>query len=84
MEWTEWLLSRELRQFVFDHGLFIPLLFIARVIVVTTLEMDDAGESGALSVDPFDGHCRCVAGWVPPVTCCLVCELTDSHSADVT
>jgi sterol desaturase/sphingolipid hydroxylase (fatty acid hydroxylase superfamily) len=38
MEWTEWLLSRDLRQFVFDHGLFIPLLFIARVIVVTTLE----------------------------------------------
>jgi sterol desaturase/sphingolipid hydroxylase (fatty acid hydroxylase superfamily) len=39
MEWIEWLLSREFRQFVLDHGLFIPLLFVARIIVVTTLEL---------------------------------------------
>ena len=39
MEWIEWLLSREFRQFVLDHGLFIPLLFVARIIVVTTLEI---------------------------------------------
>lgn len=38
MEWIEWLQSREFRQFVFDHDLFILLLFTARVIVVTALE----------------------------------------------
>ena len=38
MEWIEWLQSRESRQFVFDHGLFIPLLFTARVVFVTALE----------------------------------------------
>jgi len=38
MEWIEWLMNREFRQFVFDHDLFIPLLFTARVIVVTALE----------------------------------------------
>ncbi len=38
MEWIEWLLSREFRAFVLDHGLFIPLLFVARVIGVTALE----------------------------------------------
>lgn len=38
MEWIEWLMSREFRQFVFDHDLFIPLLFTARVIFVTSLE----------------------------------------------
>ena len=38
MEWIEWLLSREFREFVFDHDLFIPLLFTARVLVVTSLE----------------------------------------------
>ncbi len=38
MEWIEWLLSREFRQFVLDHDLFIPLLFAARVVCVTTLE----------------------------------------------
>lgn len=37
MEWIEWLLSREFRQFVFDHSLFIPLLFTTRVILVTAL-----------------------------------------------
>lgn len=39
MEWIEWVLSREFRQFILDHGLFIPLLFVARVMVVTTLEL---------------------------------------------
>jgi sterol desaturase/sphingolipid hydroxylase (fatty acid hydroxylase superfamily) len=38
MEWLDWLVSREVRQFILDHGLFIPLLFIARVIFVTALE----------------------------------------------
>ncbi|WHZ26719.1 MAG: hypothetical protein OJF51_001515 [Nitrospira sp.] len=38
MEWIEWLLSREFRQFIFDHNLFIPFLFTTRVIVVTVLE----------------------------------------------
>lgn len=38
MEWIEWLLSREFRQFILDHNLFIPLLFIARIIGVTALE----------------------------------------------
>jgi sterol desaturase/sphingolipid hydroxylase (fatty acid hydroxylase superfamily) len=38
MDWVEWLLSREFRQFVLDHGLFIPLLFAARVVVVTGIE----------------------------------------------
>ncbi|MGH7216166.1 MAG: hypothetical protein ACREIG_02900, partial [Nitrospiraceae bacterium] len=39
MEWLEWLLSREFRQFILDHDLFIPLLFLARVIFVTGLEL---------------------------------------------
>lgn len=38
MEWIEWLLSREFRQFVLTHDLFIPLLFIARVVGVTAIE----------------------------------------------
>lgn len=38
MDWIEWLLSREFRQFVLQHDLFIPLLFIARVLVMTALE----------------------------------------------
>jgi sterol desaturase/sphingolipid hydroxylase (fatty acid hydroxylase superfamily) len=38
MDWTEWLLSREFRQFVLAHDLFIPLLFVARVVGVTALE----------------------------------------------
>ena len=39
MEWIEWVLSREFRQFVLEHNLFIPLLFIARAVAVTTLEL---------------------------------------------
>jgi len=39
MEWIEWLLSREFRQFVLDHNLFIPLLFLARIVILTTLEL---------------------------------------------
>ncbi len=38
MEWIEWLFSREFRQFILNHDLFIPLLFTARVIFVTALE----------------------------------------------
>lgn len=39
MEWLEWLLSREFRQFILSHDLFVPLLFLARVIFVTALEL---------------------------------------------
>ena len=39
MDWVEWLLSREFRQFVLDHHLFFPLLFVGRLIGVTTLEL---------------------------------------------
>ena len=39
MEWIEWVLSREFRQFILEHNLFIPLLFIARAVAVTTLEL---------------------------------------------
>ena len=39
MDWVEWLLSREFRQFVLDHNLFFPLLFVGRLIGVTTLEL---------------------------------------------
>jgi sterol desaturase/sphingolipid hydroxylase (fatty acid hydroxylase superfamily) len=39
MEWLEWLLSREFRQFILNHDLFIPLLFLARVIFVTAIEL---------------------------------------------
>ncbi len=38
MEWLEWLLSREFRQFVLEHNLFFPLLFVGRLIGVTALE----------------------------------------------
>ncbi|THJ19817.1 MAG: sterol desaturase family protein [Nitrospira sp. CG24D] len=38
MEWIEWLLSREFRQFLFDNNLFFPLLFVARLLSMTTLE----------------------------------------------
>ena len=38
MDCIEWLLSREFRRFVLAHDLFIPLLFIARVVGVTALE----------------------------------------------
>jgi sterol desaturase/sphingolipid hydroxylase (fatty acid hydroxylase superfamily) len=39
MEWIEWLLSREFRQFVLNNDLFIPLLFLGRVIFVTAIEL---------------------------------------------
>lgn len=39
MDWVEWLLSREFRQFVLDHNLFFPLLFVGRLIGVTALEL---------------------------------------------
>lgn len=38
MEWIEWLLSREFRQFLLHNDLFFPLLFVARLIGVTMLE----------------------------------------------
>jgi len=38
MELLDWLLSREFRQFVLDHDLFFPLLFVARLFGVTLLE----------------------------------------------
>jgi sterol desaturase/sphingolipid hydroxylase (fatty acid hydroxylase superfamily) len=38
MEWIEWLLSSEFRKFLLDHDLFFPLLFVVRLIGVTTLE----------------------------------------------
>ena len=31
--------EREFRQFILNHDLFIPLLFLARVIFVTALEL---------------------------------------------
>ncbi len=39
MEWVEWLLSREFRQFVLDHGLFVHILFLARLVGVTVIEL---------------------------------------------
>ena len=39
MEWVEWLLSREFRQFVLDHGLFVHILFLARLVGVTAIEL---------------------------------------------
>ena len=38
MDWIAWLWSGEFRRFVLTHDLFIPLLFIARVVGVTALE----------------------------------------------
>ena len=38
MDWIEWLLSRDVRQFVLAHDLFIPLLFMARVVAMTAVE----------------------------------------------
>ena len=38
MDWIEWLLSREFRQFVLQHDLFIPLLFVGRVLAMTAVE----------------------------------------------
>jgi sterol desaturase/sphingolipid hydroxylase (fatty acid hydroxylase superfamily) len=39
MEWVDWVLSREFRQFILDNGLFFWLLFLARVVGVTALEL---------------------------------------------
>jgi len=39
MDWVEWLLSREFRQFVLDNNLFFPLLFVARFVGMTTIEL---------------------------------------------
>lgn len=39
MEWIEWLLSREFRQFVLEHDLFFFLLFLARALAFTGLEL---------------------------------------------
>ncbi|HEU4684965.1 MAG TPA: sterol desaturase family protein [Nitrospira sp.] len=39
MEWIEWLLSREFRQFTLEHNLFFPLLFLVRAVGVTSLEL---------------------------------------------
>jgi len=38
MEWIEWVLSREFRQFLLQNDLYFPLLFMARLIGVTLLE----------------------------------------------
>jgi hypothetical protein len=37
MDWVEWFLSREFRQFVLEHNLFFPLLFVVRLVGVTVL-----------------------------------------------
>jgi len=39
MEWVEWLLSREFRQFILDNNLFFPLLFVARFVGITAVEL---------------------------------------------
>src|SRR3990167_9542921 len=39
MEWVEWLQSREFRQFVLDQGLFVHILFLARLVGVTVIEL---------------------------------------------
>lgn len=39
MDWIEWLLSREFRQFILDNNLFFPLLFVGRFIGATALEL---------------------------------------------
>ena len=39
MEWVEWFLSREFRQFVLEHNLFFPLIFVVRLVGVTALEL---------------------------------------------
>jgi sterol desaturase/sphingolipid hydroxylase (fatty acid hydroxylase superfamily) len=38
MDWIEWLLSRDVRQFLLHNDLYFPLLFVARLIGVTVLE----------------------------------------------
>lgn len=39
MEWIEWLLSREFRQFILEHNLFFTLLFLGRLIGFTAVEL---------------------------------------------
>ncbi|HEU5408608.1 MAG TPA: sterol desaturase family protein [Nitrospira sp.] len=39
MDWVDWLLSQEVRQFVFDHHLVYPLVFVLRLFGVTALEL---------------------------------------------
>ena len=39
MEWIEWVSSHDFRQFILDNGVFFWLLFLARVVVVTALEL---------------------------------------------
>lgn len=39
MDWIDWLVSRDVRQFVFDHHLVYPLVFVLRLFVVTALEL---------------------------------------------
>ncbi len=39
MEWIEWVLSREFRQFLLENDLFFSLLFLGRLIGVTAIEL---------------------------------------------
>lgn len=65
MEWVEWLLSREFRQFILDNGLFIPLLFLARIIVVTSIEIiAPARKVSYRSVLLFDIIGCTLVGWM--------------------
>ena len=52
MEWIEWLLSREFRQFILDNNLFFPLLFVWRAVGIPT--------SGSEPVRIATGKYRCV------------------------
>ena len=39
MEWIEWLFSKEFRQFILEHDLFFPLLFVLRFVGITAIEL---------------------------------------------
>ena len=39
MDWVDWLLSWEVRQFIFDHHLIYPLVFVLRLFGMTALEL---------------------------------------------
>lgn len=39
MDWIEWLFSHEFRQFILDNNLFFPLLFVARFVSITAIEL---------------------------------------------
>ena len=39
MDWADWLLSQEVRQFIFDHNLVYPLMFVVRLFGMTALEL---------------------------------------------